>query len=730
MKNKLFKRVGLLVIGLVNVVSPYVACASEDFAPPTISVVDKLGVNLTNGQVSQSLNTVSIGGSLGISHRISSYTNEFSMAGYRGYQDKFYAITRTKVIGLALPTYGFLDVINVHDVEDSVDFIVKVNGQRVGTSVDVTSGYTYESLGDERHTLTVGSDGYLNWIKPNGTLVRFKRSIGAKPRDTGLMETITYPNDFTINVEYPYKVTTNTGFQLKYIYVDDSSASSSSAGNLFPDQPTNLTSRLVADCAYTATWSAPTTGATISYYEFRDSSGVQVQTVDLSRGVTCTRGLPDSNKPLWVRACNVNGCSPKTYFDGTKPDPLAGAINIPKANPLLWSQINPKYIQAVNSAVENCGTNNVQCNLNWPKATFEWPSDMPRGIFYGETLFKVTNPTGGITLFRFKSFDLAYDENGNVITGETPGQRYSPRLIGVKTAASATMDFTYTYKNLTAPVSADNTAWNQLVQTAGVITNAKKIDAQSGYFIGENYNSDIKNRATSNTGGISFLTERSPWPGTLNEVDAVKGHAHYESGFRNFIDSFTPLGGVSEAYTYTRGNLTKITYGASVVAQAEYPPSCDQTNYKYCNKPIWRSDKKGNKTYYQYHAQSGEVQRVTLPPNKNNVSAVTRYTYEQKQASYYQNGVKAAGSPIWLKTAEKTCILTVTTGDACAGGAADEIVTSYEYNHDNLLMTGMTTTAPNFAGVPETKRSCYRYNMYGNRIGETQPNANLTSCTP
>jgi uncharacterized protein RhaS with RHS repeats len=51
-------------------------------------------------------------------------------------------------------------------------------------------------------------------------------------------------------------------------------------------------------------------------------------------------------------------------------------------------------------------------------------------------------------------------------------------------------------------------------------------------------------------------------------------------------------------------------------------------------------------------------------------------------------------------------------------------VTRFEYEHDNLLLTGKTITEP--AG--STRRTCYQYDIYGNQIGVTQPKANLSAC--
>jgi YD repeat-containing protein len=71
-----------------------------------------------------------------------------------------------------------------------------------------------------------------------------------------------------------------------------------------------------------------------------------------------------------------------------------------------------------------------------------------------------------------------------------------------------------------------------------------------------------------------------------------------------------------------------------------------------------------------------------------------------------------------MKVAERHCHDSNYAGPAasaaCSGG--DEVATRYQYNHDNLLLTSVATTVGN-----KTLRTCYRYDDYGNKIGETQP---------
>jgi len=46
-----------------------------------------------------------------------------------------------------------------------------------------------------------------------------------------------------------------------------------------------------------------------------------------------------------------------------------------------------------------------------------------------------------------------------------------------------------------------------------------------------------------------------------------------------------------------------------------------------------------------------------------------------------------------------------------------------------LLLKGITVTSPATPTTPsKTLRTCYQYDIYGNQIGKTEPNANLSAC--
>lgn len=147
-----------------------------------------------------------------------------------------------------------------------------------------------------------------------------------------------------------------------------------------------------------------------------------------------------------------------------------------------------------------------------------------------------------------------------------------------------------------------------------------------------------------------------------------------------------------------------------------------------CALPISMTDTRGGVTNYTYDPVHGGILTESSPADANGVRAVKRYAYAQRSAyiSDGAGGYASTGYPIWLKTEERTCRRTATVGNACAGGATDEVVTAYDYGPDfgagtptapnNLLIRGVYVTA---GGV--TLRTCYRYDQYGNKVSETKP---------
>jgi YD repeat-containing protein len=154
----------------------------------------------------------------------------------------------------------------------------------------------------------------------------------------------------------------------------------------------------------------------------------------------------------------------------------------------------------------------------------------------------------------------------------------------------------------------------------------------------------------------------------------------------------------------------------------------DCANRKLCGKPLTITDAKGNVTSFTYDASHGGVLTETSPA-VGGIAPQKRYEYTQRYAwvSNGAGGYVQATTPIWVKTKEEYCRTTAASSGNCAGGAADEVVTDYDYGPNsgpnNLLLRGMVVTADG-----QSLRTCYGYDALGRKISETQPNANLASC--
>jgi len=206
-----------------------------------------------------------------------------------------------------------------------------------------------------------------------------------------------------------------------------------------------------------------------------------------------------------------------------------------------------------------------------------------------------------------------------------------------------------------------------------------------------------------------------------------------------------------ENYTYDdRGNLTafkkiikpgKNTSGASnppidpsscqnmvscITKSANYKTSCD--NIITCNKPYSTTDENGNVTLYIYDPVHGGVLTETSSL-VNSVARVKRTGYVQRNAWILSSsGAYIKLFPaVWLKNEERVCMTTATAGSSCAGGAADESVTTYDYGPDsgpnNLLLRGVAVSSNG-----KVIRTCYTYDSAGNRISETKPLGAGSTC--
>lgn len=189
-----------------------------------------------------------------------------------------------------------------------------------------------------------------------------------------------------------------------------------------------------------------------------------------------------------------------------------------------------------------------------------------------------------------------------------------------------------------------------------------------------------------------------------------------------------------------RGNAIQTTTtpksGSTEPALVEYAsfPTCDSTNFRYCNKPTYTIDARGSRTDYQYDAAHGQPTVVLSPADANNVRAVVRNSY----SSFYPAPGVVAPSGITLVsayylTSKDTCLTSTVTGTTvdftytCPSGSR---------NRTNFIYTASTSssrTNHELEGIVDDAdsaavRTCYRYDQVGNQIAETKPRAALSTC--
>lgn len=189
----------------------------------------------------------------------------------------------------------------------------------------------------------------------------------------------------------------------------------------------------------------------------------------------------------------------------------------------------------------------------------------------------------------------------------------------------------------------------------------------------------------------------------------------------------SPEGNKTEFTHDQYGNVLEIRQKAktgSSLADIVTTASYNCATELLCKKPQSTTDANGNLTDYTYSSTTGQPLTVTGPA-VNGIRPQTRYTYTLRSARDV-NG-NALQPPISLLTQESTCKTTAASGAGCAGGAADEVKTTYEYGPttgpNNLQLRGTVVDA---GGL--NLRTCYTYDNLGRRISETQPEGTGSTC--
>ena len=395
---------------------------------------------------------------------------------------------------------------------------------------------------------------------------------------------------------------------------------------------------------------------------------------------------------------------------------------------------------AINNAYEYCTpTTSASCSLTmtWPTANYAATVPSP-----GLVTFTVTDAAGRVTRY----------------TEANTGTPAGLRTIGIKLPSSASADnITYTYCDNNCPqytfetgvhyqdyvlnVTRDGQTWSYS-GNPGSPTLTKCGTATFGFTnpVGSGKQATLTN-CLPNTQGGAFAGILPAGATSLIQLTDEQG-VKYIADNSMLIQRVVKPEGNQVSYSWdVRGNLTQVTLvpksgspppGSPSLSQetqtASYDTTC--TNQLTCNKPHWIKDALGNETDYTYDPTHGGMLTKTLPPDANGIRPQTRYTYTQRYARIL-NSSRAyvpSAAPIWVMATESFCRTSpaAPSGTGCTQ-AGDEVIKTYEYGPDtgpnNLFLRGVAVTAD---GV--THRTCYGYDMYGNKISETEPDAGLTSC--
>lgn len=243
--------------------------------------------------------------------------------------------------------------------------------------------------------------------------------------------------------------------------------------------------------------------------------------------------------------------------------------------------------------------------------------------------------------------------------------------------------------------------------------------------------------------GSDFSEANRPnqeWGASRRSFVKTRDQLGHETSY-NFNDLVEPAG-----TTYPLGNSVQLLYDdrfnvtqqtvtpvpgsnqAALVTRFTYSASCTPENQAYCNKPLTMVDPRGGQTDYTYNT-AGQITSQTSPASSSGERPRRLFSYTMRTAYIKDAGGSpvAAGPAISMLTRTIDC----STSTPCVG-TVDEVVTDFDYGPmtglNNLSLRGIAVTAKNGAGAPETRRTCYTYNYFGEKVSETKPLGTSGGC--
>lgn len=656
------------LILLASAASSVLALEQNPIAPPKAEIVDRFGVNLQTGQLARTLNTVSIGGDIGLAHSVQLYTDLFIDGGYYGFVDGFAGRAKPENISqnsvvvmenangdpLFLRDLGGIEhdhtkrisVMRVYGPAGSQDFLVYQNGvlsrdASAYSGNSTATGITFKALGDTRHTLVQSADKTsLIWTTPNGTESKYTSNPV-----TGYPLEVTYPNGLKVRVGYK-AVTTNTGFMLKYQL-------NTQGLNGTPDQivALNRANQYCSEDAATACSSAgwPTAtftwplGTPSTFYSLGLPPSSYTIKMNTEAGVTDIQYQPED-------VCVKEGGGVDAECAGSR----SGAARwIPRL----------RSIKTPESTVPN-----YQYTYK-NKGEFYGGTGSADGFSWGYTYWSLLSTSGQIV---------------NATLNGTDSQGYSGPTINSHNA---------------------NITWGN-----GEI-----------WVVSSQYELNVIESVThKKSGTYTYLRDARHLIEKFYPVPGRGPALHY------YYDG--PRGNLNRTNIINASGSETLFQEAAYSSTCDYPKTCNKplwvkdargnvTNYEY--DPQGRF---GSPIKITSPADNNGKRAITI------YNYEPRYAYYKRNGE----AITQDPDPVWMLTSEHTCRTSDAISIGCVGGDLDMVKTSYYYGPqngaqaNNLLLRGKSIVAQGSSGL-ETRVWCYEYDKYGKLIGETLPKGNSTN---
>ena len=667
--------------------------------PPEIQFKDRHGVDLLGANVVVHQQDISIGGSMGLSHSVGTQTSNFG-----NYNDETKA--RFAPEGYLEPYRGLIDEEVYSDCQNCpIKYRMNVSDGTSSTSFDTTASHQgFTPSGDSRYQLLFVSNP-TNTTQYHQSIINFSQSIGGftgfvliKPDGTvvyypapsvtttrAFMSHIQRPNGQIIAVSMApiwsmrtvTDVSTNTGFQLKYVFQYSTKTAAPVAG--LPNAQASDWSQYMPK--YIVAVNNAIAKCPSEHNVYRPHPTPKVNNEGESKDAVLASACPS-----WSSAANW----PIVTY--TWPDYMPQSMYQSTAS---FKVTDPMGVTT--EYVHTPWTTKTSDGVKYPQAWYDKTPRLTQIKKAGKVLMNYDYITSDLTSAGYPisgPFGLPYVDPGRPAKIEAS-------WIGNDTILYVTG---YPIGHSGVPTGSVNTGTGyQSVNSVSYEQQGRmKVDAWDK---SANFDSAKVGRLTTvdyKLGGKKISFEYD-----THEIGTAKSH-----------------------------NVTKKAEDGLMTTAGGYVP-CTPLNYKICNQPTWITDPNGKTTDYEYYPESGLPKKVTLPAGSNGIRPQTRYFYTPKSAVYLLAHDKSVPEvspfPIYLLTRESKCQNTAASGNGCTD-PNDEIVTEYDYGPsqygvaNNLLLRGVTVTAKNSQGVRESRRTCYAYDKYGNQIGETKPKAELTSC--